>query len=245
VGVSGSDISIEGPDGRFTAYLARPDAGSAPGVLVVQEIYGVNSVMRGVCDWLAGNGYLALCPDLFWRLNPGVQLTDAQEDQRAQARALQQRFNVALGLADLDAAVDALRRTPGASGRVGCVGYCLGGVLAYLLAARSRIDCAVAYYPVGMERFLDDRPRTLRPLLVHVAADDPFVPAEVRRQIEETLHGFPDVTVHVYEGAGHAFARVGSHHHRPPAAEAANARTLAFLDQRLRSARRSKGGRQG
>ncbi|HEY4123616.1 MAG TPA: dienelactone hydrolase family protein, partial [Rhizomicrobium sp.] len=133
----GSDITINGPDGNFSGYLSTPSAGSGPGVVVIQEIFGVNAVMRGVADALAARGYLALCPDLFWRLQPGIQLTDKTKGEWDQAFALMNKFDPDAGVKDIQASITQLRGTAGCTGKVGAVGYCLGGLLAYLSAART------------------------------------------------------------------------------------------------------------
>src|SRR3546814_624072 len=125
--------------GSFTGYLAEPAAGQVsakggPGILVIQEIFGVNKVMRDICDGLAAQGYVALCPDLFWRQQPGIDITDQTKEEWDQAFKLFGGFNLDLGIEDLKSSLAVLRKLPGVSGKVGTVGYCLGGRLAYLMA---------------------------------------------------------------------------------------------------------------
>lgn len=232
------DILIEGPDGSFSAYLAKPTGvgpgESAPAVLVIQEIFGVNAVMRGICDDLAAEGYIALCPDLFWRQQPGVQLTDKTDAEWQRAFELMQGFNQSKGVDDLITSLDHLRGIPGCSGKAGTVGYCLGGKLAYLMATRSNVDCSVSYYGVGIENALDEAVNIKRPLLMHIAEKDRFVPAEAQAKIKERLSQNANVTIHTYPGQDHAFARVGGEHYNKEAADLANQRTREFFEQHLR-----------
>jgi carboxymethylenebutenolidase len=133
-----SDLTISGADGDFGAYIALPATTPAPGIVVAQEIFGVNQVMRDVCDWLAGEGYVAVCPDLFWRIEPGIQLTDKTEAEWARAFELFNLFDVDKGIEDMKTTLAQLRKNEACNGRVGSVGYCLGGKVAYLMASRSR-----------------------------------------------------------------------------------------------------------
>ncbi len=227
------DITIEGPDGAFGAYLALPATTPAPGIVVAQEIFGVNQVMRDVCDWLAGEGYAACCPDIFWRIEPGIQLTDRTQAEWQRAFELFGLFDVDKGIEDLKATLAHLRGRPECHGRVGSVGYCLGGMLAYLMATRSDADCNVSYYGVGLDALLDEAGNITRPLLMHVASTDQFVPPEAQEKIRGGLSGHAQVTLQVYEGQDHAFARVGGEHYDQAAAELANGRTLAHFSRNL------------
>lgn len=227
------NIMIKGPDGSFSAYLATPANIPAPGVVVAQEIFGVNQVMRDVCDWLAGAGYVACCPDLFWRIEPDIQLTDKTEAEWQRAFELFNAFDPDKGVEDLKATLADLRGHEACNGKVGGVGYCLGGKLAYLMATRSDSDCNVAYYGVGLDELLHEAENIKKPLLMHIASKDRFVPAEAQEKIKGWLKDHPRVTLHVYEGQDHAFAREGGEHHDPQAAELANKRTLDFFKQHL------------
>ncbi len=229
-----SDITIQARDGgSFTGYLARPATGRGAGILVIQEIFGVNAVMRDLCDGFARAGYFALCPDLFWRQEPGIQITDRTEAEWAKAFELYKGFDVAKGIADLQASLALLREMPGCSGKVGSVGYCLGGKLAYLMATRSDADCNVSYYGVAIEADLAEASRITRPLMLHVAEKDQFVPAAAQAQIKAALGADPRVVIHVYPGMDHAFARVGGQHYHQASADAANARTADFFARHL------------
>ncbi|MBM3597376.1 MAG: NADPH:quinone reductase [Alphaproteobacteria bacterium] len=233
-----TDITISTKDGgSFTAYLAKPPAGKGPGVLLIQEIFGVNKVMRDIADGLAAQGYLVLCPDLFWRQQPGIQITDQTEAEWQRAFELYKGFDEAKGVEDLLASLDHLRGLPGCSGRVGTVGYCLGGKLAYLMATRSSADCNVSYYGVGIENALGEAAQITKPLLMHIAAADKFVPKEAQAKIKAALGKRKGVAIHVYPGVDHAFCRIGGQHFNADAAKLANERTAAFFRKHLEPAR--------
>jgi carboxymethylenebutenolidase len=227
------EIRIKGPDGPFAAYLATPARTPAPGIVVAQEIFGVNQVMRDVCDWLAKAGYLACCPDLFWRIEPGIQITDKTEAEWARAFELFQAFDVDKGIVDLRATLAHLRTHAGCTGTAGAIGYCLGGKLAYLMATRSDTDCSVGYYGVGIEDLLGEAKTIRKPLLLHIAGKDRFVPKAAQDKIFTALSGKPGITLHAYPDQDHAFARIGGEHFDKTAADAANARSLAFFKQHL------------
>lgn len=231
-----TDIKIAARDtGSFSAYVATPASGTGgPGVLVIQEIFGVNKVMRDLCDGFAKQGYIAMCPDLFWRQESGIQITDKTEAEWAKAFSLYKGFDEAKGVADLVASLEALRKYPGCSGRVGTVGFCLGGKLAYLMATRSDADCNVSYYGVGIEGALGEATAITRPYLCHIAAKDKFVPPAAQDQVKATLARVPAATVHSYENCDHAFARVGGEHYDAAAAKLANERSDAFFRTNLR-----------
>jgi carboxymethylenebutenolidase len=232
--MAGSEITIRAHDGgSFMAYLARPAAGKGPGVVVIQEIFGVNKVMRGIADGLAEAGYLALCPDLFWRQEPGIQLTDQSDKEWARAFELFQGFDVDNGVRDIASTIAHLRKLPGCSGKVGAVGYCLGGRLAYLAATRTDSDASVGYYGVYIQEHLAEAKSIGKPLMLHVAEEDEFVPKAAQEKIFAGLAGHKLVTIHRYPGMGHAFARVGGKHYDKASAELANKRSLDFFKQHL------------
>ncbi|MSO54109.1 MAG: dienelactone hydrolase family protein [Rhodospirillales bacterium] len=228
----GTEIRIKAEGGKeFMAYLSMPRAGRGPGVVVIQEIFGVNQVMRDVTDWIASEGYMALCPDLFWRQQPGIQLTDRTDKEWARAFELFGGFDVDKGVADLGRSIDSLRAFKGSTGKIGTIGFCLGGRLAFLTAARTKTDAAVGYYGVALKSHLKEK--IAAPLLLHVAADDQFVPKDEQREIHAVLDGNKTVTIHDYPGTDHAFARVGGKHYDKAAAELAHRRSLEFLGQHL------------
>lgn len=235
--ISGSDVTIKAKDGgKFQAYLSLPVTDlPAPAVVVIQEIFGVNRNMRDICDNLSQMGYIALCPDLFWRQKPGVQLTDKTEAEWQQAFDFYKGFDVVLGIKDLIAALDFARNHKECSGRVGAIGYCLGGKLAYLMAARSGVDCVVGYYGVDIENFMDEASAIKNPLLLHVAEKDGFVPPAAQSKIRAGLKSNPKAEIYTYEGVDHAFARVGGKNFDAEAAMLANMRTADFLATHLTS----------
>lgn len=229
-----TDVTIRAADGgSFSAYLAAPKSGKGPGILLIQEIFGVNQVMRDLADGFAGQGYAVMCPDLFWRQEPGIQITDKSEAEWKKAFALFGGFNVEKGVDDLKATLAALRKHGAGSGKVGSVGYCLGGKLAYLMAARSDCDCNVGYYGVGIQDALDEAKTIKKPLLLHVAEKDQFVPPEAQAKIKDGLKGNAQVTIHLYAGMDHAFARVGGQHYDKKNADLANQRTAEFFKKNL------------
>lgn len=227
-------ISITTPDGSFEAYVARPAAPSAATIVVIQEIFGINADMRAHCDELAAKGYIAVCPDLFWRLEPGIELTDKTEAEWAQAFALYKRFDVDQGVADVAATMAAARDLPGASGKVGVMGFCLGGLLTFLTAARSSPDAAVAYYGGGTNNYVAEFPNVKKPLMMHLAGADEYIPLGAQETIIEAATPLKHVQVYVYPGQNHAFARVNGSHFDAQAASLANERTYAFFDQHLK-----------
>ncbi|HEY7610418.1 MAG TPA: dienelactone hydrolase family protein [Alphaproteobacteria bacterium] len=227
------DILIQGRDGFFSAYRAPARSGKGPGIVLIQEIFGVNRVMREIADWLAGENYTVICPDLFWRQEPGIQLNEFTQPEWDKAFQLYQGFNEAKGVEDIEATIRFLRGDAGATGKVGTVGYCLGGKLAYLSATRTDADCAVGYYGVGIEKNLAEAANIKRPLMLHIAKADKFVPPEAQAQVHAALDGNAKITIHDYEGCDHAFARKGGDHYNAQAADLANSRTLAFFKRHL------------
>ena len=214
--------------GEFDAYLALPAGGYGPGIVVLQEIFGINDFIRSVADWYAAHGFVALAPDLFWRQERNVKLTDKGDDWN-KAIAFYQGLDEAKAVEDSAAALDFLRRHTACSGRAGAVGFCLGGNLAYLLSVRFKPDCAVGYYGVSIEKTLNESPNLTSPLMLHIAGDDKFCPPEAQQQIHDKLDSNPLVAIHDYPGLGHAFGRSGGEHYNAAAAELANLRTLEFF----------------
>jgi carboxymethylenebutenolidase len=229
------DVTIRAADGgSFSAYLATPSAGRGPGVVLIQEIFGVNKVMRDLADGFARQGHVVLCPDIFWRQEPGIQITDQTDAEWQKAFSLYKGFNEAKGIDDLKSTLTHLRQLPACTGKVGSVGYCLGGKLAYLMATRSDVDASVGYYGVGIEGALDEAKAIKKPLMLHIAEKDQFCPAEAQAKITDALRGNAHVTLHSYAGMDHAFARAGGQHYDKAAADTANQRTAEFFKKNLR-----------
>lgn len=227
-------LNVTTRDGDFTAYVARPTTdGPWPAVIVLQEIYGVNAVIRGIADALAGQGFLAVAPDLFWRIEPGIDLTDQTEEGNARAFALFGQVDVEKAVEDAAATLAAVRALPECAGKVGAVGYCLGGLLAYLVATRTDSDASVSFYGVGLEKRLPEADKLTRPLMLHIAGEDRFVSKDAQGQINAGLQNHPQVTIHTYAGRDHAFARPNGHNFHAEDARLANDRTLAFFKAHL------------
>jgi len=225
-------MRITSSDGiEFDAYVSRPEKLPAPAVVVIQEIFGVNEYLRSVADWLAQQGFLAVVPDLFFRQEPGVQLTDKTEAEWEKAFKLYAGFDEEKGVEDLIATLKAVRSLPESTSSVGTLGFCLGGKLAYLMAARSDANANVGYYGVGIEKNLTETVRN--PLILHVAEADDHVPRDAQAKIKERLDGNPLATIYTYEGMGHAFGRPGSQHYNREAIELAHKRSLEFLTSKL------------
>jgi len=230
-------ITIKAADGgEFGAYLALPASGRGPGIVLVQEIFGVNQVMRDIADWYAARGFSVICPDLFWRQEPGIELTDQTDAEWQKAFSLYQSLDEARAVEDATAAMSVLRSHPACTGHVGAVGYCLGGKLTYLLAVRHQPDCSVGYYGVGIERSLDEASKLQTPLMLHIAEKDQYCSPEAQGKIHQVLDGNPLAVLYDYAGCDHAFARVGGAHFNPAAAELANLRTLEFFARHLSGA---------
>ena len=229
-------VTIKSFDGgEFDAYLALPASGYGPGVVVLQEIFGVNSYMRSVADWYAAHGFVAVCPDLFWRIEPGVELTDRGDDWN-KAIEFYQKIDEDKAVEDAAAAMEFLRRNSACNGRVGAVGFCMGGNLAYLLSTRFKPDCAVGYYGVSIEKSLGEAKNLTSPLLLHIAERDKFCPPEAQAEIHDKLDRHPLVMIRDYAGLDHAFGRPGGEHYDAAAAELANLRSLEFFVTHLAGA---------
>lgn len=232
----GETIRIEtlDGDGSFTAYLARPDGdGPFPSIVVIQEIFGVNAGIRAMCDDWAKAGFIALAPDMFWRIQPGVDLSDKTSAEWDEAFALMKRFDVDFGIRDIEASLRALKARPDSNGMAGVVGFCLGGRMAYLSATRTDADASVAYYGGGIDSYLGEAHAIARPVLLHFAEEDSYIDKPAQAKIRDALSPHPRVTLHFYPGVDHAFARVDGTHRDEDAARLANGRTLEFFRAHL------------
>ena len=231
--MSGQFIDITASDGvRFRAYRALPPSGRGPGLLVQQELFGLNRQILAVCDRFAEEGYVVVAPDLFARIEPNVDLGYGKADFD-KAMTLYGRFDEQQALADIGDCVQALRAMPECTGKIGAVGYCLGGKLVVPTAARFNIDCAVSYYGVGIEKCLDEVRNIRCPVVFHFAELDPYAPAAVVAQIRAAFQGREDVKFHVYPGVDHAFASPERPSFNKPAAQMAYSRTIGALRRAL------------
>lgn len=228
-----STIDIATADGSFSAYVARPEKGIAPAIVIIQEIFGVNEGIRSIAAEMAREGFLAICPDLFWRSERNLSMSESNPAHQDRGFALYRAYDFDQGVGDIAATIAAARQLPQCSGKVGVMGYCLGGLLTFLTAATGAADAAVAYYGGGTDRFLDRAPGIRTPLLMHLAGDDEYIGLDAQAAIREAVASRPEVQVHLYPGRQHAFARPGGAHYDHEAAELANSRTRAFLRQHL------------
>ncbi len=221
--------------GSFSAYLAVPSTHPSAAIVLIQEILGVNQNMRQTADDYAKEGYLVLVPDLYWRLESGVQLDSEIKEQWTKGFELLQAFDVDSGVEDLKATLFFLRQYPSSTGKVGSLGFCLGGKLAYFMAIRSDADANVSYYGVDIEKNLAEATKIQKPLLLHMGGNDEYVSPSAQATIQQGLKNNPLVNIYRYEGVSHGFSRAGSSAYRQAASELARERTLAFLKQHLGS----------
>ena len=226
-------VTITMSDGSFTAYLAKPKATKAPAIVVIQEIFGVNADMRKTCDDLATQGYIAICPDLYWRQESNVELFDKTEADWKKALALYNAFDVDAGIKDIAATIAFVRSLSSNSGKVGAMGYCLGGLLAYLTAARTDADTCVAYYGVGIDKLIGEASKIRHPLMLHIAEEDEFVSKDAQVVMRKSLRDQSGIVMHYYPGMSHAFARNDGIHYDKGNADLANDRTLEFFRANL------------
>lgn len=219
-------------DEQFSAYIARPAGTPKAAIVVIQEIFGVNAGIRRKCDLLAEKGYLALAPDLFWRLSKGVELDPDKEAEFQQALGLMGRFDQDQGIRDIEATIRYARTKEGCV-KVGAVGYCLGGRLAYMTAARTDIDASVGYYAVGIDGLLGEKHAIARPLMLHIPTEDGFVDHIAQQAMHRGLDDQPKVTLYDYEGLDHGFATEFGKRRNDEAARLADARTEEFFTRHL------------
>jgi carboxymethylenebutenolidase len=227
----GEWVQVRGPDGEFKAYVARPSGTPKGAVVVVQEIFGVNAVMRGKADWLAREGFLAVAPDLFWRIKPGIDLTDQSEAEWKQALDYMNQLDKNASVRDV-AETLAWARTQGAS-RAGVMGYCMGGYIAFLAACRTDTDATIAYHGGGIHTALGEAGGIKKPVMLHNPLEDSFIPREALDTIRETLKPNPLVTVHEYAGLDHAFTREGGKHYDRAGTQLADSATVNFFNEHL------------
>lgn len=220
-------------DAQFDVYVARPEGMPKAAIVVIQEIFGVNEGIRTKCDNWARAGYLAYAPDLFWRIEPHIELEADKEDELQQAFGLMQKFDQDQGVRDIEATIKAARADLGGKGKVGCVGYCLGGRLAFMAACRTDGDAFVAYYGVAIDGLLGEQHAIGKPVLLHVPTADHFVSPETQAAMHKGLADNRHVTLHDYEGQDHGFAAELGKRRDDAAAQLADSRTAAFFEAHL------------
>jgi carboxymethylenebutenolidase len=227
-------LVIESPSGTFDAYIARPAGSPAPVVIVVQELFGVNADVRATCDELAAQGFIAIAPDLFWRQEPGVDLSVTSEADWQHGLRLYAAYDRDAGVKDIMETVRTAVELPESTGRVGLQGYCLGALMAFIAAARYEVDAAVAYHGGDTEKYLGEVGGLDAPLLMHLGEEDEFISKAAQAEIKAALAKKSNATVYSYPGQRHAFSRHNGLHYNAAAAALANRRTSEFLNQHLR-----------
>lgn len=232
----GEFISVSGPDGSFEAFLSLPATQPAPAIVVLAEIYNVNAWVRGVCDLLAQAGFAALAPDLFWRQEARTYMDYTPENQQ-RGRKLAAELDMDTALADVDLAMAVLRRDPRTNGKVGVMGYCLGGQIAYRSAAQSTPDACVVYYGTRLQDLVAEVDGIRCPTALHFGEADQSIPVSAAYAIAERGAGKSHVGVHVYGGAPHGFGRFGHPPFRADAAGLAYDRTIALITDALGQAK--------
>lgn len=224
-------------DAVFGAYVAKPAGSANAAVIVIPEIFGVNAGIRQKCDSWADAGYLAVAIDIFWRFAPGVELNPDIEAELQEAFGYFGQYDTDGGVLDIEAAIHAIRRGElggEAIGKVGCVGYCLGGRLAYMAATRTDITASVGYYGVMIDSMLNEAHAIANPLMLHIPTADHFVGANAQAAMHAELDSHPKVVLHDYQGLDHGFAAELGNRRDEEGARLADGRTAAFFHTHLR-----------
>ena len=229
--MNGNFQTLKSDDGfEFRAFVSKPASETAPGIVLLQEEFGINNQIHSMCDLLAEEGYLVVAPDLFARLDRDVDLGHSQEDVE-KGIALSEKFDTEQGLRDIAVTIAALRTMPGCDGKVGTIGFSLGGTLAVLAAARHDVQCAISYYGVGIERHLDEGKLITSPLVLHFAEEDKFSSPVSIATIRRAFSGHKNVKTYTYPRVDHAFASPESASYNKPAASMAYSRSFAVLQR--------------
>src|SRR5580700_2018669 len=226
-------ITVEGQDGAFGAYIARPRDLPAPAAVILHEVFGVNADIRATCNELAAQGFIAIAPDLFWRQEPGVDLDVTSEESWQHGLRLYTAFDRDAGVRDVMETVRTAVELKESSGRVALLGFCLGALMVFLTAARYEVDAAVAYHGGDTEKYLAEVDGLQAPLLMHLGEEDEFISKQAQAEIRAALSGKANATVYSYPGQRHAFARHNGAHYDAAAAALANGRTSEFLQRQL------------
>jgi carboxymethylenebutenolidase len=227
-------VTVKADDGKsFQCFVAHASQTPAPVIVIIQEIFGITEWLKSYANDLAKAGFTAVVPDMFFRLEPNLKLDDNNPKDLEKAFKCYGEFDQAQGVKDLQAAVNFARKMEGSNGKVGCVGFCLGGLMAFQMACNSDVDTTVAYYGGGIDSKLDEANKIRRPILLHFAENDKFIPTTALKQIADKLATVEMTTVHTYPNMDHAFARIGGHAYDKDAATLANKRTVDFFQKNL------------
>lgn len=219
--------------GKFNVYVAEPDGRPRGAVIVIQEIFGVDTDIRWRCDLLAQSGYLAIAPDLFWRLDPGMELDPDIASTMKRSVDVVIRFNTDKGVHDVQTTINKAREIVGNKAKIGLIGYCLGGRMAAFASARTDIDAAVSYYGVQIERMLSEKDAIRNPLMLHMPEFDEHVGQEIQDQIHAAFDGNEQITIYDYPGQHHGFACALGKRRSESTAKVADERTAQFLAQHI------------
>ncbi len=219
-------------DGTIPAYVAKPAGTPRGAIIVIQEIFGVNPGIQKKADAWANQGYLAVAPDVFWRQKPGVELDSDIPEQFQEGVGYMMKHDFDLGIQDVEAVIHWIRREAGVA-KVGLVGFCMGGKIAYMAAARTDLDAAVGYYGVGIDQMLNESHAIAKALLLHVPTADGFVSPDAQKAMHDGLDSNPHVTLHDYAGLDHGFAAEHGVRRNEEAATLADGRTAEFFAQHL------------
>jgi carboxymethylenebutenolidase len=230
--MTNTEIPTLDGDGLIPAYVARPEGTPRGAIIVQQEIFGVDPGIRRKADSWAAEGYLAVAPDSFWRQKPGIELSPYVEAEMQQALDHMMAHDFDLGMRDLEAVIHWIRREEGVP-KVGLVGFCMGGKIAYMVAARTDIDASVGYYGVMIDQMLGEKHAIARPLMLHIPTADHFVDAAAQKAIHDGLDDHPRVTLWDYEGLDHGFAAEIGARRNEAGAKLADQRTAQFFAEHI------------
>ncbi|PNU01736.1 dienelactone hydrolase family protein [Novosphingobium guangzhouense] len=218
--------------GTIPAYVAEPEGTPRGAIIVQQEIFGVDEGIRHKADQWAAKGYLAVAPDTFWRQQPGIELSPYIEAEMQAALDHMAAHDFDLGMQDIEAVIHWIRREKQVA-KVGFVGFCMGGKIAYMAAARTDIDASVGYYGVMIDQMLGEKHAIAKPLMLHIPTANHFVDAAARQAMHDGLDDHPKVTLHDYEGLDHGFAAEIGARRDEAGAQLADGRTEAFFAQHI------------
>ena len=226
-------VTVTVPDGSFDLALCVPDAGHGPGLVLVQEIFGVGPFIRAIAERLAGLGYVVGAPDMFWREEPHF---NGEHTEAGMARSIEVAMKTVpeKAVGDCLASLASLAALDEVDGQPGVMGFCFGGSMAWATAIYGDPSVAVSYYGSEVPSMLGDVDQITCPVLLHFGEDDAFLPVEGARRVEAAVAGRADIEAHIHPGAGHAFANhEAPMFHQPEVAAEAWVQTTAFLSRHL------------